>query len=96
MKKAQEFISPTLVHRVAVLEAMNASARSRLPTEIAAHCWVGGYEKNHIVLVTDYPHYALYIRWHQREILKQLREEFAAELPKGIRGVRVKVSRLMC
>ena len=95
MKKLGDLINPTLMHKVELLEAMSAGARSRLPQEIAAHCWVGGYENDHIVLVTDYPHYAIYIRCHQREILKQLKEEFSNHLPKSIRKVRIRVSRIL-
>lgn len=95
MKKFGDLISSTLVRKAELLEAMSASARSRLPKGIASHCWVGGYEKDHIVLVTDYPHYAIYMRCHQREILKQLKEEFDVYLPSGIRKVRIKVARIL-
>lgn len=95
MKKLCDLISPNLLDKAELLEAMSVSARSRLPQEIAAHCWVGGYEKDHVVLITDYPHYAIYMRCHQREILKQLKEEFNADLPASIRKVRIRVSKIL-
>ena len=95
MKKLGDLINSTLVHKAELLKAMSASARSRLPKEIAPHCWVGGYEKDHIILLTDYPQYAIYMRCHQREILKQLKEEFKTYLPGSIRKVRIKVSRIL-
>ena len=95
MKKLGDLISPALDKKAQLLDMMSASARSRLPKEMASHCWVGGYEKDHIILVTDYPHYAIYMRCHQREILKQLKEEFSAYLPTGIRKVRIRVSRIL-
>ena len=95
MKKLCDLMNPGLARKAELLEAMSISARSRLPQEIASHCWVGGYEKDHIILVTDYPHYAIYMRCHQREILKQLKEEFNAYLPAGVRRVRIRVSRIL-
>ena len=95
MKKIGELINPSLVSKAELLEAMSVSARSRLPKEIAAHCWIGGFENNHVVLITDYPHHAIYIRCHQREILKQLKEEFKTYLPESIRKIRIKVSRIL-
>ena len=95
MKKLGDLINPSLARKAQLLEIMSESARTRLPREIAPHCWVGGFEKDHIVLVTDYPHYATYIRCHQREILKQLKEEFRTDLPESVRKVRIRVSRIL-
>ncbi len=95
MKKLGDLINPSLARKAQLLEIMSESARTRLPREIASHCWVGGFEKDHIVLVTDYPHYVTYIRCHQREILKQLKEEFRTHVPENIRKVRIRVSRIL-
>jgi len=95
MKKLCDLINPDLLGKAELLAAMSASVHSRLPQEIAAHCWIGGYEKDHIVLITDYPHHAIYMRCHQREILTQLKEEFSTDLPPSIRKVRIKVSRIL-
>ena len=95
MKKLGDLINPSLTRKAQLLKMMSESARTRLPREIASHCWVGGFEKDHIVLVTDYPHYAIYIRCHQREILKQLKEEFRTHLPESVRKVRIRISRIL-
>ena len=95
MKKLGDLIDGSLIQKAELFAEMNSSIRSRLPKEIASHCWIGGYEKNYIILVTDYPHYAIYIRCHQREILKQLQEEFNGHLPENIKKIRVKVSRIL-
>ena len=95
MKKLGDLIDSSLIQQAELFAAMSASARSRLPQNIASHCWVGGYEKNYLVLVTDYPHYAIYIRCHQREILKQIKEEFSGHLPENIKKIRIRVSRIL-
>ena len=95
MKKLGDLITPSLTRKARLLEIMSESARTRLPKEIASHCWVGGFEKDHIVLVTDYPHYVTYLRCHQREILKQLKEEFRTYVPENVRRVRIRISRVL-
>ncbi len=86
-------MSPKLLGRIKLLEAMTASARSRLPPDVARHCWVGGFEENAVTLITDDSAYGIHLRWHQKEILKQLREEFSHKTGKRWRKIRVHVSR---
>lgn len=94
MKKIGDLINPQLSKQVKLLDKMTKSARSRLPKKIAPHCWVSGYEKDYVSLVTDYPGYVVYLRCHQREILKQLKEEFPNFLKSEVRKVRIRVSRI--
>ena len=94
MKKISDLLNPQLDKQLRLLDKMTKSARSRLPQAVAAHCWVGGYEKDYLSLVTDHPNYTIYLRCHQREILKQLKEEFPDQLQANIRKVRVRVSRI--
>ena len=82
-----------MLKRVKLLEAMTASARSRLPSDIAPHCWVGGFDEHIVVIITDDPAYSIHLRWHQKEILKQLYEEFARQTNKRWRKIHVRVSR---
>lgn len=72
---------------------MTVGARSRLPPSIARHCWVGGFDENTVTLITDDSVYGIHLRWHQKEILKQLHEEFARATGGRWRKVRVCVSR---
>ena len=92
MEKLVNLLNPALIQKAELLEAMSASASSRLPAEMAGHLWVGGYEAGYLALYTDLPHYAIYIRAHQREILKQIKEEFKDQLPKNIKMVRIRVT----
>lgn len=75
--------------RVELLREMTASARSRLPSDVAPHCWIGSFDENRLVVVTDDPSWCIHLRCHQKEVLKQLREEFGRHWHK----IQVRVSR---
>ena len=85
-------IHPALEQRARLLAAMTASARSRLAPQLARHCWVGGFCDQHVTLITDQPHLALHLRHHQREIVKQLNEEFSRRLHRSFTRIKVKVA----
>jgi len=71
---------------------MTASARSRLAPHLAPHCWISNFDGQCVTLVTDEPCLALHLRHQQREIVKQLNEEFARRLHQSFTRIRVRVS----
>lgn len=85
-------IHPRLGARARLLAEMTASARSRLAPNLARHCWVGGFCERQVTLVTDQPHLAMHLRHHQREIIKQLNEEFSRRLHRSFARIKVKVA----
>ena len=93
MKPLFSEIDSSLLQRAQLLERMTASARSRLPRHLAAHCWIGNYDASCITLITDNPGFATPIYYQQQEILKQLNEEFGTALGCRFRKVSMRVSR---
>ncbi len=93
MKKLYLSADKSLLRHAQLLERMTASARSRLPHHLAEHCWVGGYDATRITLITDDAVFTTPIYYQQPEILKQLREEFGAELDCSFKKASVRVSR---
>lgn len=71
---------------------MTASARSRLAPNLAPHCWISGFDGQCVTLVTDNPCLTVHLRHQQREIVKQLNEEFAGRLHQNFTRIRVRVS----
>ncbi len=86
-------IHPGLGERARLLAEMTASARSRLSPRLAHHCWISGFGERRVTLVTDQPHLAMHLRHHQREIIKQLNEEFGRRLHQNFTAIKVKVAR---
>lgn len=93
MKPLISTVDDALRQRARLLERMTAAARSRLPQHLAAHCWVGEYDGTRLTLVTDDAAFTTPIYYQQREIVKQLNEEFSAELPRPLKKAVVRVSR---
>ena len=83
---------PELGARARLLGEMTASARSRLAPRLARHCWIGGFDARDVTLITDQPHFAMHLRHHQREIIKQLNEEFSRRLHRNFTRIIVKVA----
>ena len=93
MKRLGLNIDGNLLKRARLLERMTASARSRLPRHLAEHCWVGAYDEASLTLITDSAAFTTPIHYQQQEIVKQLNEEFGAELGCRFRKAAVRVSR---
>lgn len=93
MKKLGANFDQELLKRARLLERMTASARSRLPRHLAEHCWVGACDGTRLTLITDNAAFTTPIHYQQQEIVKQLNEEFAAELGCRLKKAAVRVSR---
>jgi len=85
-------LHPELHRRARLLAEMTASARSRLAPNLAPHCWISNFDGPCVTLVTDEPCLAIHLRHQQREIIKQLNEEFALRLHQNFTRIRVRVS----
>lgn len=93
MKRLGSNLDEDLLERARLLERMTASARSRLPRYLADHCWVGAYDAASLTLITDKAAFTTPIHYQQREIIKQLNEEFGTALGCRFRKATVRVSR---
>ena len=93
MKKLHAAIDDELLRKAQLLERMTASVRSRLPRNLAEHCWVGGYDSTYLNIITDKAVFRTPIYYQQVEILKQLNEEFGATLKCRFKKVKVQAMR---
>ncbi len=93
MKQLYAAIDEKLVERVELLDRMTASARSRLPRDWAEHCWVVGHDATCLNMVTDNAVFITPLFYQQAEILKQLNEEFGAELRCRFKRMKVRTMR---
>ncbi len=91
MKPVKTLIKPELIHKARFHHQLTISARSRLPAPLAAHFWVGGYSGRTLIVVTDSSHWATPIRYQQHELLKQINEEFGAQLKETLIRLKIKV-----
>ena len=92
MKSLYSSVDKNLLQHAQLLERMTVSVRSRLPQHLAKHCWVGGYDETRITLITDDATFTTPIYYQQHEIVKQLNEEFAADLGCRFKKAIVRVS----
>ena len=91
MQPIQSLISPDLLRKVAIFRKMTQSMRSRLSGELAPYCWVAEIKDSTLVVVTNQAERATHLRYQQHEILKQINEEFRAQLDRPLRRLHTKI-----
>ena len=92
LKRLDSFIDKDLLIHAALLDRMSACAQQHLPPYLAKSCWVVGFGKDLLHLITNQAALAGPIYFQQREILKRMNEEFGDELQVCFRKTRVHVS----
>lgn len=74
------------------MEALTAAIRPLLPAAGAEHCWVVDVRNRTLVVLTDSASWAVSIRYQQRELLKQLNDQFRPELAGRLERIKIRVS----
>ena len=92
MHRLQHFLDSRLIKSARLLEALTQSARTRLAPTVAEHCWVSAIRGKTLIVVTDSSSWAVPIRYQQHELLKQLNEQFPAELQQTLTRLKIKVA----
>ncbi len=86
------FIDSGLLRRLRLLEALTGAIRPLLPGAGAQHCWVVDVRGRTLVVLTDSASWAVSIRYQQRELLKQLNDQFRLELGGTLERVKIRVA----
>ncbi|MGI9304011.1 MAG: DciA family protein [Gammaproteobacteria bacterium] len=92
MRPLGEYIDQRLTEQAHLCERLTLSVRSRLPSPLAEHCWVGTCDGETLRLLTDSSAWTVSLRYQQREILKQVNAEFREELKIPLKKLRVIVT----
>jgi hypothetical protein len=88
----ERFIDSRLLKRLRLLEALTCAIRPLLPAAGAEHCWVVDVRERTLVVLTDSANWAVSIRYQQRELLKQVNDQFRLELACALERVKIRVS----
>ena len=95
MQSISHLIHRHYLKKAAFLGQLSASIRSRLAPYLAPHCWVADIATNQLTIITNRAERATLLRYQQHEILKQLNEEFSAELGRPLYRLRVRLDHRM-
>jgi hypothetical protein len=88
----EHFIDSRLLKRLRLLEALTCAIRPLLPAAGAEHCWVVDVREGTLLVLTDSANWAVSVRYQQRELLKQLNDQFHPELASPLQRVKIRVS----
>lgn len=91
MQKLSSYVSEGIQKKVKMLYGLTLSIRTRLPVELASHCWVASIENRTLVIIIDSPELASLIRFQQREILKQLNQELGLTVKENLHQIKIKI-----
>ena len=91
MRTINSFIEPSILKKTQEIQLLSRSIHSRLPSKFHAHCWLIDIKDHLALIVADSADIATALRYQQHELLKQINEEFAAQLITPIKRVKIKV-----
>ena len=91
MHTINSFIEPSILKKSHEIQLLSKSMHSRLPSKFHTHCWLIEINNNQALIVADSADIATALRYQQHELLKQINEEFAAQLITPIKRVKIKV-----
>ena len=95
MQSISHLIHRHYLKKAAFLGQLSTSIRSRLSPDLAPYCWVADITTNQLTIITNRAERATLLRYQQHEILKQLNEEFSAELGRPLYRLRVRLDHRM-
>ena len=91
MRTINSLIEPSILKKTNEIQLLSRSMHSRLPSKFHTHCWLIDIRDNLALIVADSADIATALRYQQHELLKQINEEFAAQLNTPIKRVKIKV-----
>ncbi len=91
MQKISSYISPDLQKKARLLHRLTLSMRMHLPMELANHCWVASINDRTLTIITNDPSRASFIRFQQRELLKQLNQELGLTVKEYLNRIKIRI-----
>lgn len=91
MRMINSLIGPNILKKTNEIQLLSRSMHSRLPSKFHPHCWLIDIKDQLALIVADSADIATALRYQQHELLKQINEEFAAQLITPIKRVKIKV-----
>ena len=91
MRMINSLIGPNILKKTNEIQLLSRSMHSRLPSKFHPHCWLIDIKDHLALIVADSADIATALRYQQHELLKQINEEFAAQLITPIKRVKIKV-----